>query len=483
MKKLEGKELYRRLQEARNTKKLLGRMVQRVEALEQLIEVMKESARQKDELIVLQKELIQKQALRIEALEKMVFGKSKGKRREKDDEDDSGSSQKPPQGKPRAKESYQRAIPNPDEITETTMYALPCCPDCKGELTKKKVVGRFVEDIVLPEDTKNPLKRVEKQLIESGWCAQCKSQKSLKPINGSRVVLGENTKLMIVYLSIVMRMSYQQICNLFRDIWWLKLSDGEIRSSLEEQGNRLTGEHEAIARSLLNQAAHYDETGWKTNKGAAGNYAWIQTGTSSTDTLFLLGKSRGKGNAKALVGASGQVGITDDYPGYDGVFSRQALCWAHPLRKLRDLAQSQTLSGESKTNCQTTFEGFKRLYRDLDEFKGSFEERKSKKAHYVNRFRAIAAEEADDPTLLKTYKKTLRKEERKYFTCIDVEAIPMDNNQAERRLRHLVLKRKISFGSKTEKGALIMEKLFSVVLTWWWRDPSHFISNYRHLLA
>ena len=73
--------------------------------------------------------------------------------------------------------------------------------------------------------------------------------------------------------------------------------------------------------------------------------------------------------------------------------------------------------------------------------------------------------------------------EKKYFTFMDIEGIPMDNNQAERRLRHVVLKRKICLGSKTDKGAKMLEKLYSVVLTWWWKDPVNFISNYRHLLA
>ena len=48
----------------------------------------------------------------------------------------------------------------------------------------------------------------------------------------------------------------------------------------------------------------------------------------------------------------------------------------------------------------------------------------------------------------------LFKNREKYLTCLKFPGqIPMDNNKAERGLRHLVIKRKISYGSKTEKGA------------------------------
>jgi transposase len=479
----EKTELYRRLQQARNLKKLLLAKDQKINVLGKTVELLKQSRKEEGETIRLQKKMIELQALRIEYLEKIVFGKGKKKRDQDFTYPPSMFSSKKKEKKTREKKSYQREIPQKEEITETNTYDLACCPDCQGELTEKRTVERYEEDIVLPEETKNPLKRILKQRIETGWCRHCKTRKSKKPINGSKVVLGGNTKIMTVYLSIVMRLSYEQIQNMMRDIWHLKLSDGEIKNILEEQGNRLIHAHEAIAKSLLNQAAHYDETGWKTVKGAKGNYAWIKTGTKTTDTLFLLGKSRGKGNAQILCQESSFTGITDDYPGYDGVFSSQALCWSHPNRKLRDLSESQTLKGRTKKACQKTFEAFQKLYKDLNGFEGTFEQRKARKGEYVKRYRAIACETRSDPEKLKTYKKTLRKEEAKYFTFIDIEGIPMDNNQAERRLRHLVLKRKISFGSKTQKGAEMLEKLFSVVLTFWWRDPKHFIANYRHLLA
>lgn len=486
MKKLEGKELYRRLQEARNAMKLLQGAQQRNEAQQKIIEnytiIMGNQQRQ----IELLEELAEKQGLRIEYLEKIVFGRSK-KKKDSDDENDSASgssSTKKKDRNPRDPKTYQREIPKDEEITDTKEYPLGCCPDCSEPLTDKKTVERYLEDIVLGDEKKNPLKTVEKQLIESGWCGNCKKQKSAKPINGSKVFLGENAKIMTVYLSVVMRTSYEQILNIFRDIWHLKISDGEIENILEEHGNRLTRAYEDIEKALLQQTTHKDETTWKTVKDAEGNYGWAETGADTTDTKFLFGKSRGGANAKKLHGASIQVCVTDDYCGYDFLpEEKHQLCWAHPHRKFRDLAESKAITGKAKENCKKTFEDFGKLYKELDNFPGTFEERQAGKEGYVKRFREIAMINEDDSAKIKTYKTTLQQKEKQYFVFIDVKGVKMDNNKAERRLRHIVMKRNISLGSKTGKGAVILEKVYSVVLTWWWRDPANFISNYRHLLA
>lgn len=486
MKKIEGKELYRRLQEARNAMRLLAAQKQANEALREIVKKQGELIVGLEKQLILQKKIIEQQALQIEYLEKIVFGKSKkkGKGGKDDQNGPGGSSSNGKDRKPRDPKTYQREIPGADEVTDTRNYDLPCCPDCGGELTDKRTVERYREDIILPDEKKNPLKTIEKQLIESGWCEKCRAQKSAESINGSKVFLGENVKIMVIYLDVVMRMSYEQIRNIFRDIWYLKLSDGEIERIKEEHGNRLTPEHEKIVKALLGQTSHKDETTWKTVKDAEGNHAWINTGAETTDTEFLFGKSRGSGNAKKLYGGSTHVSVTDDYAGYDFIpDEKHALCWAHPHRKLRDLAESSAISGKEKENCRKTYEKFGKLYKELNDFPGTFEERQAGKEGYLRRFRDITVINEDDLSKLKTYKETLKRNEKKYFVFIDVKGVPMDNNKAERRLRHVVMKRKISLGSKTGKGAAILEKIYSVVLTWWWRDPVNFIANYRHLLA
>ena len=66
-----------------------------------------------------------------------------------------------------------------------------------------------------------------------------------------------------------------------------------------------------------------------------------------------------------------------------------------------------------------------------------------------------------DPKPLANLKVLLVKYNRALFTCLKLEGMPCDNNRAERGLRPLAIKRKKSFGSRTEQGAHAMEILLS----------------------
>lgn len=69
-----------------------------------------------------------------------------------------------------------------------------------------------------------------------------------------------------------------------------------------------------------------------------------------------------------------------------------------------------------------------------------------------------------------------------YLLCVREKDVPPTNNKAERSLRPLVIKRKLSFGSKTQKGAEAMATLLSVLFTLWWSRPENFFAAYRTLL-
>jgi hypothetical protein len=66
---------------------------------------------------------------------------------------------------------------------------------------------------------------------------------------------------------------------------------------------------------------------------------------------------------------------------------------------------------------------------------------------------------------------------------MDHKWIPLDNNEAERWLRHIVLKRKTSFGSKTQKWADTMSVLYSTLLSLWNSNPQTFFTEYKRLLS
>ena len=197
-------------------------------------------------------------------------------------------------------------------------------------------------------------------------------------------------------------------------------------------------EYAAIKNRLEQEAVvHYDESPWYVSKTEQGDYGWLKTGIyKMSELLFILGRSRGKGNALELLGKpngtiiGGQVAVTDDYGAYKNIFERHQLCWAHPLRKFRDLKDSPSLTKEQIPTCTKMYTGFANLYQELSTLlleennhhmnTGIWREDRIKKKEVKLRkiFRSIAVIHPKDPKKLQTLKTSLGKNEESYFTCM-----------------------------------------------------------------
>ena len=103
------------------------------------------------------------------------------------------------------------------------------------------------------------------------------------------------------------------------------------------------------------------------------------------------------------------------------------------------------------------------------------------KTKFQSLFEEISHPHSLDPTPLSRIKISLQKNTEHYFTFLKYPTIPIDNNKAERALRHLVIKRKISFGSKTQRGAETTSILASVIMSLKWNEPNTWFQKYLKL--
>jgi len=228
--------------------------------------------------------------------------------------------------------SYHRPIPK--NITKVEPHPVSKCAHCHGELKRKSIRVFFEEDIPLPIQ-----KIVIRHEVEIGYCKNCRKQSSGITIPSKKAILGDNIKKYVCILSIANRLSHNQIKETIKDMFDVSISIGEIGNVLQTEANHLRPEYQGLKESVLNQTGtHYDETGWKVQKEEQGKFAWVATGTENFDTVFSLGRSRGKGNIEDI--GKGKIGISDDYGAYKNSFAEHQLCWAHPQRKLRDIAES-----------------------------------------------------------------------------------------------------------------------------------------------
>ena len=415
------------------------------------------------------KELIEtnkKFSLQLEELRTKVFGKKK-KNNDKNNRPKGGKKIE------RLSSSYQRPIPEHIDREET--HTIDTCTICNTVLKKKRIRFFFVEDIPLNQ----PQKETVRHTVEQGYCNRCKKWISAIILPSAKCILGENIKKYVAYYSIILRLSNQQVGDHVRDMHRIDISQGEISKILQKEADRLRPEYEKLKMRVQNQPAqHYDETSWKVANGTMGSYGWGMFGAENREAVFLLGKSRGGGNVQDL-NPNPVIGITDDYGAYKNAFEHHQLCWAHPHRKFRDLAESTELSGKQKENCISDFKMFAKMYAKLSQtIQTKFDYEKTKR-YFLKKIAEFAKPNPDDIPKTKTLKATLLKDREQYLTCLKFPTlVPLDNNKAERGLRHLVIKRKISGGSKTDRGAETTSILASVLLSLKWLNPDTFFQKY-----
>lgn len=414
--------------------------------------------------------------------------------------------------KKRSKDSYKKALPKKKEIGMSRDHPVDGCQHCKLLFKETEYVKRYIEDISQSFVSKDSNKIIIEDVIERWFCKKCRRYSSGKPISTTPFTYGENIRMFINFQITVLKMSHSDVQTFLDILYNIQVSSWEITNILREEANILTPEHARIRKLITQQKwVHFDETGWLVRQDDwkdVGKYAWCMTGTETEDVLYSLWiwrwwwavkrlaqnieenakDRREKKKEEAIIEF---VWISDWYGWYTNKFEKHQLCWAHPYRKIKDLMESDTLNTTQKERVEKTHKAFKKIYQSVREFvqtentkidkniPSTWEEKQDFKNKCIKKLETVLKIHTNDPKKLITYKKTMSKYIDKYFVCILVPWIPPDNNKAERALRHLVLKRKMSHGSVNAETAHMMSINYTVLLSWYRNSPRQFFDFYK----
>jgi transposase len=206
---------------------------------------------------------------------------------------------------------------------------------------------------------------------------------------------------------------------------------------------------------------HADETSWR-NDGQNG-YAW----GFFTDkiSLFRLRKTRSAKVPAEVFGDKSLPGvlIVDRYNGYNKVPCAIQYCYAHLLRNLKDIEKDFPDNAEIKSFVQSLAPLLANAMslRGLNLKPKAFKRQASLLKQKIVK---IVHAEARHPAV-QTFQSIFREHEDRMYPWADDPNIPAENNLSERQLRPLVIARKISFGSQSDRGARTREILMTVLNT------------------
>lgn len=326
-----------------------------------------------------------------------------------------------------------------DEIKEVPVNSKEC-PLCNEKLHSRGTDEQKVQEISIKR--KVILFRIEKK--QCSCCGYFEKGEIPESFKGSS--FGPELRSWISLLHYRHRLTEPQILELL-DSLGIVISSSEINYILLYNGKVLESVSEQILESGLKTSTYVnlDESGWKT-KGVS-KHIW--TVCNNMFSYFQIHSKRNSEVANKLISANMDViSVTDDYSSYGEKFKakNKQLCWIHEIRHYEKLMPF------TKLFQQILFDKLTELwtyYFQLQEYRKS--PTNKEKERLSIRFDEIINQKTLYDELNKRLEKTAKKKKR-LLVCLDFPQVPPENNCAERTLRHAIVIRHISRGSRSETG-------------------------------
>jgi transposase len=256
---------------------------------------------------------------------------------------------------------------------------------------------------------------------------------------------------------------------ILRDLLSVSISAGTIKN-ITRQFASLTDDTiaEIKKRLLESPMLNVDETGSRVN----GRTQWFHVASNAKYTLVTSHSKRGKegSDAGSVLPEYGGVLVHDCWKAYFGFDKcEHALCCAHLLRELNAVIESgQTWAKDMKTLLLEMKDVVDR-YKEADKTELSAYYREKFKTRYDAVLSKAKEEIVPSTTRKKTKAENLLARLEEYHVEItrfsENFEVPFDNNQAERDIRNVKVKQKVSGGFRTEDGADDYAKTSSVIGT------------------
>lgn len=338
-----------------------------------------------------------------------------------------------------------------EEVDFSKDHHIDTCPHCqKSELKLLDFRIRQVADIPAPKI------EVTEHYLYAWQCKCCDKEvysDKYKELT-QEVQYGPRIKSLVSYLNVYQLIPYKRLVGLIEAIYGHKISQGSISNFNSTLSEHLGGFMNQLKSTLAgaDQVIHSDETGCMVSKVLH----WMHVYSDSSRTLLEGHTKRGREAMDDIdiIGRTKGTVVHDrfsSYAAYDQV--KHALCNAHILRDLKSIEEQEIepkWPGEIKKLLLRA-----KAYKETDEL--TMEKAKRLQQQYESILRKDRPYYQKLESELKPKKKgrpkrrpdhnlfnVLWKHRNEILLFIYRKDVPFDNNQAERDLRMLKVKLKIS---------------------------------------
>ena len=334
-----------------------------------------------------------------------------------------------------------------------------------------------------------PPAEVIEQVFVARMCALCGQrwlpQDQLKGLVVGRQRFGVNLVSLIVTLREEGRLPIRSIQQYLQTVHQLKLSVGAIVDTIHRVARRAQpAVTEMVDRIRGSPVVHADETGWR--EDGINGYVW--TFSTPTDRYFLR-RGRGKEVVDEALGDSfSGVLVSDFYAAYNHYPGLKQRCWVHLLRDIRELEvlypEDAGLSRWAQAVRQL-YDRAKECAVDAARTVSGYQRSVSPSQLMLeSRLLSLCSPFSNDE--MAPQAKLCRRMERfikELFVFVSHPSVPSENNAAERSLRHVVISRKISDGTRSQQGSNSKMALASLFGVWRARGLNPLFESRKLLLS
>jgi len=260
-------------------------------------------------------------------------------------------------------------------------------------------------------------------------------------------------------------LSKREAMTLIKDLYDVDLSEGSVINIEENVSNALDEIYAKIYRHVIEGklCRYFDETSWR-NSGKR-HYAWI--GTTKSAAYYRIDPHRSKEALFKMIGKfTDRPAVTDRYSAYNALDGPRQYCLAHLIRDFHAYSErdgkdgkiGEQIADELRKICKIhTKWGEEKISKS--QYSGILRHSKHRLCEYLIDGLALGSDD------LSGLCERLSDEFERLWTFRAIEGMDPTNNMAERDLRKLVLWRKKSYGTRSERGQKFVERITSVVET------------------
>jgi transposase len=356
---------------------------------------------------------------------------------------------------PGHKGSFRAMVPEQDVNHHIECLPPPQCDACGSsvELDGHKPIRHQVFELPQIEPIVSEYVRLR------GICSGCgRKHHGALPVGVPRGQLGPRALALVGTLAGQFHLTQRKVQAVLSHIMGMRFSLGAVSQAHGLVSQSLQAPVEQLHAELQHApVCHADETRHQSFKQTM----WMWALASDWGVRFRIDPSRGQLAAKLILGKQPSfVTVSDRYAGYNFLpIEQRQVCWAHLLRDFERIAARSGLGGRI---------GKRLLGYGCLLFRWRGQPKDARHFKWLQRRIWLQLQAGSTQTQCNRTANTcanLLKMWPALWTFLDNPLVPPTNNAAERVLRDYVIKRKLSYCTRSKRGMEFTERIFSTVQT------------------